>query len=51
MTSIPRAALPARRRLPSRGIGLLMAAQSVTFALASAVHFGTGSPMPRSRSW
>ena len=42
MTSIPRAALPARRRLPSRGIGLLMAAQAVTFALASAVHFGTG---------
>jgi hypothetical protein len=41
MTSIPRAALPARRRLPSRGIGLLMAAQAVTFALASAVHFGT----------
>jgi hypothetical protein len=42
MTPIPRAALPARRRLPSRGIGLLMAAQAVTFALASAVHFGTG---------
>jgi hypothetical protein len=42
MTSMTRAALPARRRLPGRGIGLLMVAEAVTFALASAVHFGTG---------
>src|SRR5215475_7396362 len=42
MTSIPQTALATRRRMPSRRTGLLMAAEAATFALASAVHFGTG---------
>jgi hypothetical protein len=42
MISTPQAAAPSRRRVPSRGTGLLMAAEAATFALASAVHFATG---------
>lgn len=42
MISTPQAAPPSQRRVPSRGTGLLMAAEAATFALASAVHFATG---------
>jgi hypothetical protein len=42
MTSTSQARLPARRRTPSRGIGLAMVAEAATFAVASAIHFGTG---------
>src|SRR5262249_15166938 len=41
MTSTPQALLR-RRRTPSRRTGMAMAAESVTFALASTVHFATG---------
>jgi hypothetical protein len=42
MTSTSHAQLSTRRRTPSRGIGLAMAAEAATFAIASAIHFGTG---------
>jgi hypothetical protein len=42
MTSTSQAQLSTRRRTPSRGIGLAMVAEAATFALASAIHFGTG---------
>ena len=42
MTSTSQVQLPIRRRTPSRRIGMAMAAEAVTFALASAIHFGTG---------
>jgi len=42
MTSTAQAQLSTRRRTPSRGIGLAMVAEATTFAIASAVHFGTG---------
>jgi hypothetical protein len=42
MTSTSQVQLPIRRRTPSRRIGKTMAAEAVTFALASAIHFGTG---------
>src|SRR5262252_7801545 len=41
MTSTPQALLR-RRRTPSRRTGMAMAAESVTFALASTVHFAMG---------
>src|SRR5262245_14088041 len=41
MTLTPQA-LSARRRAPSRRTGMAMAAEGLTFALASAVHFATG---------
>jgi hypothetical protein len=42
MTSTSQAQLSTRRRTPSRGIGLAMVAEAAIFALASAIHFGTG---------
>lgn len=42
MTSTARTQLSTRRRTPSRGIGLAMVAEAATFAIASAIHFGTG---------
>jgi hypothetical protein len=42
MTSVPETALPGRRRRASSRTGIAMAAEAATFALASAVHFGTG---------
>jgi hypothetical protein len=42
MTSTSPAQLSIRRRTPSRRIGMAMGAEAVTFALASAIHFGTG---------
>jgi hypothetical protein len=42
MTSTSQAQLPTGRRTPSRRIGMAMVAEAVTFALASAIHFGTG---------
>ena len=42
MTSTAQAQLSTRRRTPSRGIGLAMVAEAATFAVASAIHFGTG---------
>jgi hypothetical protein len=42
MTSTSQAQLSIRRRTPSRRIGMAMVAEAVTFALASAIHFGTG---------
>jgi hypothetical protein len=42
MTSTSQVQLPIRRRTPSRRIGMAMAAEALTFALASAIHFGTG---------
>jgi hypothetical protein len=42
MTSTSQVQLPIRRRTPSRRIGMAMAAEAVTFVLASAIHFGTG---------
>jgi hypothetical protein len=42
MISTSQARLPIRRRTPSRRIGMAMVAEAVTFALASAIHFGMG---------
>jgi len=42
MTSTAQRRLATRRRTPSRRIGLAMVAEAATFAIASAVHFGTG---------
>ena len=42
MTSTSQARLATRRRTPSRRIGLAMVAEAATFAVASAIHFGTG---------
>jgi hypothetical protein len=42
MTSTSQVQLPIRRRTPSRRLGMAMAAEAVTFMLASAIHFGTG---------
>jgi hypothetical protein len=42
MTSTSQAQLSTRRRTPSRRIGMAMAAEAATFAIAAAIHFGTG---------
>jgi hypothetical protein len=42
MTSTSQVQLPIRRRTPSRRLGMAMAAEAVTFVLASAIHFGAG---------
>jgi hypothetical protein len=42
MTSTSQADLPTHRRMTSRRIGLAMVAEAATFAVASAIHFGTG---------
>jgi hypothetical protein len=42
MTSASQAQPSTRRRAPSRTIGTAMVAEAATFAVASAIHFGTG---------
>jgi len=42
MTTTSRARLSTGRRTPGRRIGLAMVAEAATFAVASAIHFGTG---------
>ena len=42
MTSTAQGRLATRRRMPSRRIGLAMVAEAATFAIASAIHSGTG---------